>query len=580
MAETTFTKEQNVDDGYHLTSPSQMLASQAAYSQTDGLGTTSLPMLTPLNPSQLLRQAQGQISVDDDLPERDPHSKPTLSIEDSPFLHLSNNLSGSTSSRLKLNSRSVDGPSLLDTSRDRSQTSDFNDASQYSYLGLGVTHGSDLVITNTASLLNEEFGGVGLVGLEKGMDSSQSSVGRRRVSGHRLDMDEQLDETPVLLTKEESMEQKRSSSERRETDMTRLNSFEDATDVPVRDNPPAQSPSHVEHQESGLTAAAAAATAATGRPEGRRGSSSELPKRLEKMTSLSLMTSLTELDRETSRFSSREQLVSKDRRDLQETPERHRAETMPENTNPNFRRARGKGTSKLGKLTSLEYIRNSLRKMRRKTSGSKDREMNGQSKRKKHLKPAIKPTSSFPSNPPEASHVMSYQNQYAMGAAPYSSYGDRGGLGQQYPPPTSSYAYSPSNQFIASDPAAAYGMDGYPYQEPYMGATRYPVDLSQGGYPELSPILSVPYDYHMEVPPDMIGLGPPYGLPEAAYLDSFQHPQHQYNGLSPEELSSSYRQAELGGGGQSQRSVRWNLELEEIPRTPVDADELTPTDLG
>ena len=195
--------ELSVDNGYHINGTSQ---SQAGYSQSiDGLGNASLSMLTPMNPSQIIRQAQ--ISVDDDLPEHDPHGRVSLDVDDSPFMPLSNNLSGSTSSRFKLNSRSVDSPPQQDSATNRSQNGEFQDASQYSYLGLGVHHGSDLIIMNTASLLENELGGIGLIGIER---ASQASAGRQRVS-HQIDVDEQLDETPVLITKAESTDSKKSS---------------------------------------------------------------------------------------------------------------------------------------------------------------------------------------------------------------------------------------------------------------------------------------------------------------------------------------------------------------------------------
>ena len=233
--------EFSVDNGYHPNGTSQ---NQAGYSQSiDGLGNASLSMLTPMNPSQLIRQAQ--ISVDDDLPEHDPHGRASLSVDDSPFMPLSNNLSGSTSSRFKLNSRSVDSPPQLDSTTGKSQTGEFQDASQYSYLGLGVHHGSDLIITNTASLLENELGGIGLIGIDR---ASQASAGRQRVS-HQIDVDEQLDETPILVTKEESAELKKSS---------RKHSYS-IEDTPVRDS---NGPFHSsEHSNT--------ASAATQRQEGR-----------------------------------------------------------------------------------------------------------------------------------------------------------------------------------------------------------------------------------------------------------------------------------------------------------------------
>ena len=261
--------------------------------------------------------------------------------------------------------------------------------------------------------------------------------------------------------------------------------------------------------------------------------------------------------------------------DLQEKPERQRLDTAPAAvSNPNFKRgAGGKSTSKLGKLTSLEYIRNSLRKMRRKTSSG--REVNGHDKRKKHLKPALKQSSSTSSTPDHGPPTV-YHNQYTSGAGPYGGYRDRAVTAPTYAHP--GYAASPSNQFMPAGPTSAYTSDGYHYPPTdYMDDnSRYPVDLSQGGYAELSPILSVPYDYH-EVPPDMIGLAPPYMLSDTGYLDSYPpHPHPPYNDLSPDNYADSYRQVDMGP---SQRSVRWNLEPEEIPRSPVDADELTPTDL-
>ena len=48
---------------------------------------------------------------------------------------------------------------------------------------------------------------IGLIGIDR---ASQASAGQQRVS-HQIDVDEQLDETPILVTKEESAELKKSS---------------------------------------------------------------------------------------------------------------------------------------------------------------------------------------------------------------------------------------------------------------------------------------------------------------------------------------------------------------------------------
>ena len=547
IAETMLGRDQVVENGYHLTGASQMQASQAGYSQSYDMS-SGLPMLTPMNPSQLMRQAHGQISVDDELPERDPHSRVSLSVDDSPFLHMTNNLSGSTSSRLKLNSRSVDSPPNLEPPTTKSQTAEINDASQYSYLGLGVHHGSDLIFTNTASLMEDELGGIGLVGLDRG------AAGKHRHS-HQ---DEQLDETPVLLTKEESAELKRSSLGEHQ--------FADAEDRPERDSGPPDSPLQAAPQSPSSVSTSTAASYLEGRPR----ADTEGSKRPVKKISLSAMTSLSS---EPSRFSSREHLVSSDHDsgDLQEKPERHRVDTAPAAAlNPNFKRGGGKGMSKLGKLTSLEYIRNSLRKMRRKSSNGRE----ANDRRKKHLKPALKQTGNMSTG--NLSDKVSQQplhNHYSVSSTGAYGYRDRAMTAPTHSP--HGFPGSP-NQFTSSVPAG-YPMDGYQYpsSDQYGAGNRFPNELSQG-YPELSPILSVPYDYHEVVPPDMIGLAPPYVLSDTGYLDS-AYPLHpQYNDLSPDnypELDSAYRHTDVGP---SQRSVRWNLELEEIPRSPV---ELTPTDL-
>ena len=411
-------------------------------------------------------------------------------------------------------------------------------------------HHGRISLCGTASLLENELGGIGLIGIDR---ASQASAGRQRVS-HQIDVDEQLDETPILVTKEESAELKKSS---------RKHSYS-IEDTPVRDS---NGPFHSsEHSNT--------ASAATQRQEGRPRADTEGAKKSGKKTSLSALTSLSA---KPSRFSSREQLVSGELDDLQEKPERQRLDTAPTASNPNFKRgAGGKSTSKLGKLTSLEYIRNSFRKMRRRTSNG--RETNGHDKKKKHLKPALKQSSSSStSSTPDHGQPTVYHNQFTSGAGSYGGYRDRAVTAPSYA--HTAYAASPSNQFMPASAMPGYTPEGYHYPptDSYMdGNSRYPVDLSQGGYAELSPILSVPYDYH-EVPPDMIGLAPPYMLSDTGYLDSYPpHAHLPYNDLSPDNYPDSYRHVDMGP---SQRSVRWNLEPEEIPRSPVDADELTPTDL-
>ena len=145
-AEAGFLENEEMDDSLHYQGHSQIQHSQM-YSQvpTEGLGTPgSLPKLTPIHPSQIISQVQiGQISVDDDdengenIPVRDSHKLTRMAMDDdSPFMHLSDNLSRH-SSKSRITSELNNTPLDQIVAGTGTQHSQFQDASQMSYLGLG-----------------------------------------------------------------------------------------------------------------------------------------------------------------------------------------------------------------------------------------------------------------------------------------------------------------------------------------------------------------------------------------------------------------------------------------------------------
>ena len=575
-AEASFTENEEMDDSLHYQGHSQIQHSQM-YSQVlgEGLGTAgSLPKLTPIRPSQIISQVQiGQISVDDDeengenVPVKDKHSHVRMPLDDdSPFMHLSDNLSRH-SSKSRIMSELNDAPldqviSLPGTQHSQystapgTQHSQFQDTSQMSYLGLGVRHASDVVMTNTASLLEEgDSTGLSTLGLER---KSSASHLRHSSASPLLPADNMLDDTPVR-DKPATGETTLPRTSGKPTNFALLTSLSSEPDAPVKDIPSGGRGPEEQGSSSGATAA-------------------NLGK---KTMSLGAMTSLpSKLESQEERFSASVEVAS----EAQQGPERQRSKTLASSNPTNF--SRTTKNTKLGKLTSLEYIRASLRK---KLNTMKSRDGHD----RKPLKSALRKTasvSSTSSNESTPNHQPPPGLTYANRHTHYDEFGGRDMSPHplNYPP----HMTSPDMMGNFDVPPMGYmgGAMGYMGGSvPYGGRDLYgyggPPQLSPAmGYGhELSPILSVPFDCMEPQYRHEIGILPLYGGPISMMGEQFPIPAaSQYDDDDLPVLANPYRHGGAMGGpsqGQSQR-VTWNLDHEEIPpRTPVDPEELTPSDI-
>lgn len=560
-----FHETDDLDDSLHYQGHSQIQHSQV-YSQhlMEGLDTPrSLAKLTPMHPSQIISQVQiGQISVDDDddVPVRDGHKPSFVPVDDdSPFLHLSDNLSRH-SSKSKIQSQ------LSDSSLDQVVTgtgtrySQNQDSSQMSYLGLGVRHASDLVMTNTASLMEDgDTTGLSTLGLE----GSTASRLRHCSTIPLLPGDNILDDTPVRekpSVRAVCIPQTSGKS----TNFALLTSLSSDTDTPVKDTPGDQDPEELQGRGSPVGATMEKST---------------------KKLSLGAMTSLpSKLESHRERLSSSVEVASQ----VPEGPERQRSSTLAGTTPAAF--SRMTRNTKLGKLTSLDYIRASLRK---KLNSIKSKENRDKKPLKSAMRKAnsISSTSSNESTPSHHSQSLTYVNRY-------THYDDFNGRDiSPHPlnyPPFPPQMTSP-DMMVSPDMPVFPGGAGYmggavPYngREPYGYSGPPQLSPALGYGQELSPILSVPFDYHdPQYSRHEIGILPPYGGPIPAvgdYQEQFPIPAaSQYDDEDLPVLGMPYRHpGQMGGGpsqGQSQR-VTWNLDHEEIPpRTPVDPEELTPSDI-
>lgn len=553
----------DADDNIHYQGHSQVQHSQPYSPLSDVVGTQSLSKLTPFNPSQMISQAKGGISVDEideDIPQKDEHMnqrRSTLNNEgrDSPFMHLSDNLSGS---RGRISQRSSSDPhtELIGTTTQPTQPSQ---ASQYSHLGLGVLHGGDVVFTNTASLAEDMQSSLGMVGIDKTLLLSKDSDlhSYRTASPLLHDTSTDLDDTPVRESSAATLPSQ-SLKLKNLTSLTSLTSLE-PTKLP-RSSTPTKADS----------------------------SSGGNIERSKKKLNLGSITALS-TSSDDHVFTHSDVVTS----DLQETPERHRRHTVESST---FKRYPGKSNqSKLGKLTSIEYIRASLRmKLNRiKRSDSNDSTSN----KKRPLKSALRKTSSANSqNSSPDSTNSSRNNSFVYSnrhTHPYNGFSDvspqhqhgGGNLHFHPPPPVDPYEYPPPmggpdlygpyNGMYPPPPGAVYPPR---VPDPYMA-----VALSPPGYaPEpLSPILSVSqFDHPGMYPAHEIGILPQYGMPmsSAGYDQSFPPPHYDDDDDDDiPALHSPYRPGDQGGGAsQSQRNVTWDLKPEEIPQR---VEDLTPSDI-
>ena len=531
--------EVSADDGVHYQGHSQVQHSQTYNTMETGSTMQSLPKLTPLNPSQILHQAHLSISVDDnddDLPQRDDENNPRQNGggRDSPFMHLSES-------------------DTLSVSRSKRSLEDnlIPESSQYSYLGLGVHHGSDVVVTNTASLMDDLVdGSVGMVGIDKALlRSRESDICSHRTVSPLLEVsksNEELDDTPVLLKTEQHEPVKRKVSA-------------SSSQVPssTRDFARLTSVGH---------GAKAARSPSTSTP---LASPTKDPEGENRQLNLSAITSL------------KQRSNSNNDSDLQETPERQKSNTIATD-NPSFRRpsASSKAT-RLGKLTSLEYIRASLRMKLKKMSSNKETE----NERKKPLKSALRKTVSTSSQHSTSSlessgshhfysnrHVLDYSMETSPTASSLSS--------PQHYPGHMEYPLGPPDDLMFQDGYSGpghvpHGTVGYPH------GTHIPLSPSGGYGPELSPILSVSQFDHphpMMYPPPEVGILPTYSsYNQMSYHDPYFPPHPPIYDDEDDDnlpaLHSSYRNIDVGGASQSQRNVTWNLEPEEIPSRV----ELTPS---
>ena len=573
--------EVSVDDALHYQGHSQVQHSQL-YGGGGGGGVAggnggqevvtqqSLTKLTPFDTSQMMLQARGGISVDDD-DEVSPVTKEPVQTgegRESPFMHLSDNLSQTRNrSQNRSNEHSQDPVGA-------------GESSQYSYLGLGVTHGSDVMFTN--SMIDSQdliqTNAVGAVGLSRDGGRRHEETMERtsyRTASPLLPSsgDEMLDETPTKETKGQSSSY--SSLPRASHDIALLTSLESIGEGGA---------SNAGKKERPMRSMTVSATTlgATGDKK--------------KKTSLSSLTSLPRPEK--SKATPTSGATPSAESDLQETPERLRSNTIatPEGS---FNRAPAvkPTSSRLGKLTSLEYIRASLRMKLKKMKIAKDPDGNSPENPKKPLKSALRKTGSTSSYDSSGGASNTYTNHYAseydespqhMSAGPVMS--------PRYPFPTD---YMGGHPPYGVDPMAPY--DGGPFLHPppagppYMDGYNYPISPQhlQGNFPppphviygadQLSPILSVSQmDYH---PSMQVGLLPQYGHPAmmgmrggamgGAYDNYFPSQPPNYD---DEDDDIPYRHTDMNVNA-SQRSVRWKLEDEEIPpQTPVDPEPLTPSD--
>ena len=553
--------EVSIDDALHYQGHSQVQHSQLLGGGGGGGEVTqqSLSKLTPFDPSQMILQVGGGISVDDD-DEVSPVTKEAEERDgvtdgrDSPFMHLSDNLSQSRNRRSNEHSQDVVG----------------GENSQYSYLGLGVMHGSDVMFTG--SMMDESQDPVhrnpiSAVGMGRGISNEPREETLDRAS-HRTESpllssstDELLDDTPTKVSKGRSSSYAPGASR----DIALLTSLEK-----VRDG--------------GKTERSLAASTEEGRT---------------KRTSLSSLTSLPRPQNPKAAPS-----PSADS-DLQETPEKIRSNTVSVPSGSFSRATGGKSSSssRLGKLTSLEYIRASLRMKLKRMKVAKDNDSSPENP-KKPLKSALRKTGSVSSYDSSIGASNTYTNHYASDFDESPHHIPAAG-----PVMSPRHPFPPPGDFMGPHPP--YGMDpmlpydpmgpGYhhppPHQPaPFIDGYSYPISphLPPGNYPppmhggmmygtdQLSPILSVSQmDYH---PTMHVGLLPQYGHPGTMGMrgagggyDNY-FPSQPPNYDDDEDDDIPYRHNDMNANA-SQRSVRWKLEDEEIPpRTPVDPEQLTPSD--
>ncbi len=563
FVETELGPDSKADDVLHYQGHSQVQHSQPYSPVSADVGTSqSLSKLTPFNASQMISQARGGISVDDieeeEIPEKDGQVTSSSSGTradgggDSPFMHLSDNLTGS---RGRISQRSSSDPHT-DTIGNVAQPSQ---ASQYSHLGLGVLHGGDVVFTNTASLAEDMHSSIGMIGIDQSLLLSKESDlhSHRTASPLLVETSADLDETPV---REKPLGVPHERKLKGLTSLTSLTSLE-PTKIP-------RSSTQIENEPG-------------------------------KKLNLSLITSLNSSPEKSEKgFTHSDNMHS----NLQETPERYRRHTVESSA---FKRHPAKSSqSRLGKLTSLEYIRASLRMKLNRIKGGDENDT-----KKKPLKSALRKTSfnSQNSSPDSANSSRNnsfiYSNTHA-----FSHYNDVSP--QHQLPPTGPHYGHPPDPYLRSpnlDEFPLVGMPGsiesgygpmsgmyppgpgYPRGDPYMMALSPP----GGGYlPEaLSPILSVSqFDHPGMYPAHEIGILPQYGNrmhPSAAMMGGYHDqafppkPPHyddeddDYDDDIP-ALHSPYRTPGDQGGGTSQRNVTWNLENVEVS---MDPENLTPSDI-
>ena len=559
FVETELGPDSSIDDNIHYQGHSQVQHSQP-YSPLSEAGTTqSLSKLTPFNPSQIISQARGGISVDDDIEEEEVPQKDDYKRRgsrdnredgtDSPFMHMSDNLTGS---RGRISQQSSSDPHT-DLIGQPSQ------ASQYSHLGLGVLHGGDVVFTNTASLADDIHSSLGMIGIDTSLLISKESDLHNHRTASPLLLDTSgadLDDTPV---REKSVDNHKITSKydkgKKVKNLTMLTSL---TSVEPTKLPRSSTPTDETSREMGMKL------------------------NLSSITALSTSGNKDKLTRSTTVANS----------DLQETPERQRRHTVDATA---FKRPpSSRNQSKLGKLTSLEFIRASLRMRLNRIKGNEASD--NDTRRTKPLKSALrKPSvvsnsqnSSPDSTNSSRNNSFVYSNHHAL--AHYSDVSPQ----HQLPSPHY-YSQDPYMRPPNLDDYPMMGLDGYgsiPNMYPpgpgYPRGDPYMMALSPQGYaPELlSPILSVSqYDHPGMYGPHEIGILPQYGgmgaMMGGGYHDQAfpPHPPH-YDDDDDDDgipaLHSPYRPGDQEGGA-SQRNVTWNLDPVQIH---VDPENLTPSDLG
>ena len=547
----------DVDDTLHYQGHSQVQHSQQPYSADSREALIpntqqSLSKLTPLNPSQLISQVQaGGISVDDEddhyereVPERESIRRDPRASGggDSPFMHLSDNLPFSRVSRSQQNSQSRSSENFQATP----PTQTNGEASQYSYLGLGVLHGSDMVYTNTNSILEDDLehvrSDVGMVGIDKDLlATTDLTINSHGTTSPLVQEDNNsLDDTP---TKEPAIRKLSHSHQipKGERDFALLTSLDSAaTGNSSKDKPP---------------------------------SSASKSRKLSEITSIRQFSASYEGNSSSTGKHS----------DLQSTPEKHRSHSLQADSFKRPPTSTSKSNSRLGKLTSLEYIRASLRMKLKKMTVNKD---NGNSpdNNKKPLKSALRKTNSASSYDSSASNTYSNPHAHEYDDSPTH-------ILSPHPPFMPPYPAYPPQPFHRDEYMGP--------MEPYNGAVggAYPpyVPLDPYGFPltsphmipmayadQLSPILSVSqYDYHPGMRQD-IGILPQYGgrpvVPPMGYPPGGDNyfPSQPPNYDDDDDDDIPYRYNDTNAMA-SQRSVRWNLEQEIIPpsKTP---EQLTPSD--